>query len=93
VSILHVAFGADSIWCRCVPIRDPEFAPTGDKFGDRLDLERRGEMGRQRPIQLRIDDTGKASGLKGALERAITVHLPDPGRIRDPAVAMFGYRR
>jgi len=35
-------------------------------------------MGRQRPIQLRIDVTGKASGLKGALEQAITAHLPDP---------------
>ena len=50
-------------------------------------------MGRQRPIQLRIDVTGKASGLKGALEQAITMHLPDPGLIPDPAVAMFGFRR
>jgi len=54
-------------------------------------LERIWNMGVHGPIELRIDVTGRASGLGGTLEQAVTVHLPDEREINDPPVVMFGF--
>jgi pimeloyl-ACP methyl ester carboxylesterase len=47
--------------------------------------------GVQGPIDIRIDVTGQASGPAGPLEQAVTIHLPDPQRLTDPPVVMFGF--
>jgi pimeloyl-ACP methyl ester carboxylesterase len=43
------------------------------------------------PIDLHIDVSGKAAGLEGDLQQAITVHLPDPVTMLDPPMVMFGF--
>jgi hypothetical protein len=48
-------------------------------------------MGVRGPADLRIDVTGRAGGLDGRLEQAITVHLPDPARPTDPPIVIFGF--
>jgi pimeloyl-ACP methyl ester carboxylesterase len=48
-------------------------------------------MGVQGPIDLSIDVTGRAGGLGGMLEQAITLHLPDPGQVTDPPIVIFGF--
>ena len=48
-------------------------------------------MSIQGPVDLRIDVTGRAGGLSGALEQVITVHLPDPSQLTDPPIVIFGF--